>query len=240
MTLSGQDVSLDSVGTISLSGAITVPAGFVLIRRIVGLDPGPGIEPTLWFNFTQATSGTPSQFTVAVPDAPDLRLGIAAQALGEGLGTAESWLRGIVPGTPVTVGMDPVPTQVSPEADIEVDLATQTFSWESPVNGVQSLYAPLFVPPAVGPSRSLKYEVFTLARSVRLPLPQELGLSALPPGTKGEWHVGSSNEPSLARLTSPDANVRFGGGVLGVVLPIPEAAEVRFATALAITPFTLR
>jgi len=92
MTSAGQDVSLDSVGTVSLSGTITAPPGYVLFNRTIGLDPGAGVQPLLWFNFVQTGSGVPADFTAAVPDAPGLQLGIVAEAGADG-GSSKSWLR---------------------------------------------------------------------------------------------------------------------------------------------------
>jgi hypothetical protein len=48
-----------------------------------------------------------------------------------------------------------------------------------------------------------------------------------------------SNEPTLARLTGSGSPVLLAGYILGVALPVPESAEVRFATATADGRFTL-
>jgi hypothetical protein len=238
MTLDGQDVALDSVGTISLTGTITPPPGFVLQTRVIGLDPGPGLQSQLSFNFAQS-AGLPGAFTVPVPEAPGIELGIAAYAGIDG-GSSKSWIRRVTPGAVVSLGMDEPPTIVSPELGDEVDLHTQTFTWTSPVSGVQGVYVQTSVPAAGGGFiNGLDYQIYTLKRSVQVPPPEDFGLPALPVGSRGEWHVGSSNEPTLARLLDPNTQVEFGGGDLGVMLPIPEAAEVRFATATTDTRFTL-
>ena len=137
--------------------------------------------------------------------------------------------------------MDVPPTIVSPVAGDEVELGTQTFTWTSGVNGVQGLFVQTSVLTGGGGFiNGVDYQIFTLKHSVQVPAPEEFGLPALPAGSRGDWHVGSSNEPTLARLLHPSSLVHFGGGTLGVVLPIPEAAGVRIATATTVTSFTMR
>jgi len=51
--------------------------------------------------------------------------------------------------------------------------------------------------------------------------------------------VGTSNEPTLARLTGTGSPVLLTGDVRNVALPVPDSAEVRFATATADGRFTL-
>jgi hypothetical protein len=128
----------------------------------------------------------------------------------------------------------------APGTGAAVDLTTQDFTWESATNGVQGLFVSIAVPDGGGGFiNSVDYQVFTLGRSFRVPSPAEFGLPAVPAGSRGEWHVGTSNEPTLARLTGSGSPVLFAGGILNVMLPVPESAEVRTATALGDGRFTL-
>jgi hypothetical protein len=239
MTSAGQDVSLDSVGTAALSGTIIAPPGYTLLNRTVGLDPGAVVQPLISLNFAQPSQGLPADFTVAVPDAPGVQLSISAEAGTDG-GDAKSWLRRVSPAGPATLGMDLAPTMLGPSAGAAVDLTTQDFTWQSATTGVQSLFVNLWFPDGGGGlSNAVDYQIFTLGRSFRVPLPAELGLSAIPAGSRGEWHVGTSNEPTLARLTGTGSPVLLTGDILGVALPVPDSAEVRFATATADGRFTL-
>ena len=207
-------------------------------NRGIGLDPGAGVQPLLLFNFVQTSQGVPADFTVPVPDAPGIQLGIQTEAATDG-GDSQSWLRQVSPGGSITLGMDPAPTMVSPSAGAAVDLATQSFTWQSSVGGVQGLFVTILVPTGGGFINWVDYQAFTMGRSFRVPSPTEFGLSAVPAGSRGEWHVGTSNEPTLARLAGTGSPVLLAGGILSVMLPVPESAEVRFATATADGRFTL-
>jgi hypothetical protein len=236
----GADVVLEAVETLTLTGTTELPAGLQVNQRMIGLDAGrASLDPALYFN-AQVGVTLPSDFSLKIPDAPGIKLAVATDAQGPG-GFSQTWLRDLSPSTTLTVRVDDPPAVLEPTAGSEVELGTQTFTWQSDGTGVQGLMVVLFYPlGGGGRARSLDYEIFTQGRSFLVPGPEEFGLASIPANSTGDWQVGSSNEPTVAGMVAPTRTMAFGASSLYMVLPIPESPEVRFALTLGFNTFQLR
>lgn len=202
--VAGEPVSvpllLDAVETRTMTGTVSLPAGYSLSRRGIGFSAG---EQRLGeFSFEGSAGGPLAPgFNFAAPVVSELGLYFYAKA-ESGDAYVESLLTSVAPdATGLTVDL-PAPPQLSRPAHNTVGVsASTTFEW-SPVP--DAVYALALLPDAPG---ALAYLIFTTDTQATLPDLAALEVP-LPRGVKYTWSV--STTAPLASMDALADGVYFG------------------------------
>ncbi|MCI0570739.1 MAG: hypothetical protein L0Y66_08310 [Myxococcaceae bacterium] len=172
-----QDFTMTTVSDTTLSGNVSVPAGYVNIYNNLHFSPGPGVYLDL-----ATHDNPPANFSYTTPS---LGGSMLLMAVAEKASAAQSvaWKRGLAPNaTGVSVTVPTAPEIILPASSAPGVNTTTTFSWQPYAGGV---HLALFSPDVAGqPS----YAVVTSATSTTLPDVSGTGLE-LPPGAGYQWGV---------------------------------------------------
>jgi hypothetical protein len=178
-TLSGQDIQMSPVSTGSLSGTVTLPAGYALTAKMLSAVFVTSLAP-VWRLFSDITNAT--SFAYVTPDLAgasfsvevDARAGDAfVTATKGGVSFNATGIPVVLPAAPVLGGLEDGATGVG---------AGTRVSW-SRMSG--AIYLLKIMP---GAGQGVQYYVFTGDTTATIPDLASLGLR-LTPGTAYEWGV---------------------------------------------------
>ena len=172
----GQNVALTSVPTVTLTGNVTVPTGYMLMGKVVGI---------VWGRFggisVVSDLASTGAFTYATPDISGATVLFRAIASSP-LGNSTVWTVGLAPdasGVNVTI-------PAAPALSLPVDAATNVdtitaFSWTAFAQGVHLVFFD-------GPAGEPDYYVLSQSTSSTIPNLNAIGLG-LPSSTAYQWSV---------------------------------------------------
>jgi len=215
-----QNVALSPVSAATLSGSVTVPAGYTLGGKSALIYFNPSTQITLAYANTPATS-----FNFLVPVIPNTGLLLQAYANKLGVSTTLAFKGSLSPnasGVNLTI-------RSGVEASLPADGATGVsystpFSWSAFTEGVHIL---VFLPGT--PDKPLFY-VFTAGTSTTIPDGRSFGIS-LPSGTTYYWNVhGYAPFATIDAAATPDFWMPYNNEVSGDLYTSSSAQRI-FTTA---------
>jgi hypothetical protein len=172
-TLSGQTVAMTSVTTSTLSGTVTVPAGFTLNGKEMFFEPAPGALFELF-----SDSSTSTSFSYITPDISNATFTVLAVAQGTASQTSIAKKAGVAANaTGIALDIASPPTLTLPVDAATGVTKTTPFSWTN----FTGVYFVIF-------SGTPSYAVFTSAQTVTIPDFTAQGLP-LPASASYTWEV---------------------------------------------------
>jgi len=187
----GQNITMSSIPTATLSGSITVPSGYMLgIKTVSAVFGSAGSIDVV------ADGSSTASFSYATPSIPGVNLGLRVIATSSS-GNSNVWRVGLDPNTSgLTIMIPAAPTQTLPvNAATNVDTAT-IFSWTGFSQGIHLVYLN-------GPPGEPDYYVVTSATSTRIPNLNTIGLG-LPASKSYQWQIrGLAPFASVDDATGP-------------------------------------
>jgi hypothetical protein len=206
------NLTLAPVGTATLAGTVTVPAGFVLRTRLAAIKFGTGLDTSF---LSEDMPASPS-FSYRVPSGlPNTSFTVVAEAINATLQDAltSASVGALQPGANFAVELRASPGLVTPAADATgVDTST-TFEWAPVAGTLQQL---IVFAPAPAPT----FVVWTTASRARLPDLAAFGVP-MPRNAAYQWAV---------RVMGPYASVDDGYALDVPVAPSPSTFTVETAT----------
>jgi hypothetical protein len=211
--LTGQNIALSSVTAGTLSGAVTVPAGYTLTNIGAYFVPGDGALVQAFADTSPSTS-----FSYVSPAVPNSTLDLLVQATGPGSSLLLFKKEGISANTTgIAATIVAPPSQLLPVAAATGVSVTTQFSWTNT--------AGVYLFAATGSGAN--YYVFTTATTGTIPDLSAVGVQ-LPASAAYQWLiVGIAPQTSVDSLAIP-------GGLIGLELvdgTFSESAERDFTTS---------
>jgi len=172
----GQNITMSSIPTATLSGTVIVPSGYSLGIKIVSAVFGRAGSIDV-----VADGSSTASFSYATPSIPGVSLGLRVIA-SSSTGNTNIWRVGLDPSASgLTITIPVAPSQTLPvNAATNVDTTT-VFSWTGFNQGVHLVYFN-------GPLGEPDYYVVTGATSTTIPNLNTIGLG-LPASTAYQWQI---------------------------------------------------